>query len=540
MRSRRRVRAAADGHGRRAIAAAVAIVLAAAIILTAACGDDAPPAATPNPGETTTQPDGVPFIVATSTATAQPSPTADAASPRPSRSQPIPLNDAELREALTRVLYEQPEESTDAAMDGFLAPGLDAIRLSRDPGNAPFLVDMLGVPPYGALYRRHIGDTLRDLTGEEQLGTDWFEWIQWVSEHPEHGVPPTYLWWKGELLSTVDPRFREFLPAEGAPHTIRPEEIVWGGVRVNGIPSLDDPEVIEAHAARYLEHDEQVFGVFLNGEARAYPLRIMNWHEMTNDAVGDVPFSLAYCTLCGSGILFDTRRTDGLAPYRFHTSGLLYRSNKLMYDADTRSLWNQFTGRPVVGELVDAGIALPILPLTLTTWGEWAAQHPDTTVLSLNTGHERPYNKPGTPGAAYYDYFASPSLMFPGGPRTGEDALRPKSQVFVVVTDTGESTAYPLDVLRDAPVLNDTIGWTSVVVVTDASGGAQAYARADHTFLSGGADEIIDERGRAWAATADGLSGPDGELAARLPGHVAFWFAYASFRPDGRLYVDSP
>ncbi len=126
---------------------------------------------------------------------------------------------------------------------------------------------------------------------------------------------------RGEILSTVDERFREFLPEEGAAHTIRLEEIVWGGVVVDGIPSLDNPAVIPAHEARYLEADEQVFGVYLNGEARAYPLRIMNWHEMTNDVVGGQPFALAYCTLCGSGILYDTRRGGGQEPYVFGVVG---------------------------------------------------------------------------------------------------------------------------------------------------------------------------------------------------------------------------
>ena len=286
-------------------------------------------------------------------------------------------------------------------------------------------------------------------------------------------------WWKGEVLSTLDTRFREFLPEDGVAHTIRLEEIVWGGVVVDGIPSLDNPDVIQAHEARYLEADEQVFGVYLNGEARAYPLRIMNWHEMTNDVVGGQPFALAYCTLCGSGILYDARRGDGQAPYIFGSSGLLYRSNKLMYDADTKSLWNQFTGIPVVGELVSEDIELPILPVTLTTWGEWNRQHPDTTVLSLDTGHERPYEKPGTPGAAYYDYFSSPSLMFPGGPGANDLQLRPKDRVFVAILDSGESKAYPLEILEElgaTAVLNDAVSEVPIVVVTDAGGGSSGVS----------------------------------------------------------------
>ena len=207
-----------------------------------------------------------------------------------------------------------------------------------------------------------------------------------------------------------------------------------------------------------------------------------------------------------------------------------------MYDADTNSLWNQFTGRPVVGDLVGEGIELPILPVTLTTWAEWNRQHPDTTVLSLDTGHDRPYEKPGTPGAAYFDYFSSPSLMFPGGPGESDQRLRPKSQVFVAVLDSGESKAYPLELLGESAVINDAVSDVPVVLVTDAGGGVQAFLRENRTYTLAADGGLIDEQGRAWRVTPDGLSGPSGESSARVSGHVAFWFGYASFRPDGELY----
>jgi hypothetical protein len=98
-----------------------------------------------------------------------------------------------------------------------------------------------------------------------------------------------------------------------------------------------------------------VFGVAIGGQARAYPLRIVNWHEMVNDTIAGVPVSLAYCTLCGAAILFDARAPGRDTPFTFGSSGLLYRSNKLMYDRQTGSLWNQFTGRPVLGALTLSG-----------------------------------------------------------------------------------------------------------------------------------------------------------------------------------------
>ncbi len=516
----------------RFLSGSAALLLIAVTVLAGACGERVTPIPT-TPGQA---PGEVPFSVSSPSAVASSTAVPTRAPIRPREARP--LNTVELMEALNLVLYERPDVNADPGLDAFIAPGLEQIRLTADPNNAAFLVDMLAIPPYGAIYRRHIGDALQDLTGQRTIGTDWFEWLTWLEAHPELEPPAAYFWWKGELLSTVDPRFREFFPENGAPHAIRLEEIAWGGVAAfDGIPSLDNPEVVAAHNARYLDHDEQVFGVFLNGEARAYPLRIMNWHEMTNDVVGGQPFALAYCTLCGSGILFDTRRGDGQEPYRFGSSGLLYRSNKLMYDSDTNSLWNQFTGRPVVGELVGENIELPILPVMLTTWGEWNRQHPSTTVLSLNTGHDRPYEKPGTPGAAYFDYFSSPSLMFPNGSGANDGRLLPKSQVFVAVLDGGESKAYPLELLGESAVINDAVSDVPVVLVTDAGGGVQAFLRENRTYTLAADGGLIDEQGQAWRVTPDGLSGPSGELALRVSGHVAFWFGYASFRPDGELYT---
>lgn len=519
---------------RRLIGLTGGLLLAVTAIMAGACGEPT----TPVPTEMPELPEGAPFSVSSPTPMAE---TTALPTPRPTFNTVATLSDAQLMKALTDALHERPDISTGSSMTDFLAPGVDLIRLTRDPHNAPFLVDMLNVFPYGQIYRTHLLDTLRDLTGEDIFATDGFPWLQWVGEHPEYDAPPeVYSWWKGEVLSTLDERFREFLPGDDIAHTIRLEEIVWGGVVVDGIPSLDNPDIIPAHEARYLEADEQIFGVYLNGEARAYPLRIMNWHEMTNDVVGGQPFALAYCTLCGSGILYDTRRGDGQDPYIFGSSGLLYRSNKLMYDADTNSLWNQFTGIPVVGELVGEDIELPILPVTLTTWGEWNSQHPRTTVLSLDTGHERPYEKPGTPGAAYYDYFSSPSLMFPGGPGADNLRLRPKDRVFVAILDSGEAKAYPLDTLEGlgaTAVLNDAVSEVPIVVVTDAGGGVQAFLRENRTFELAEGGSLTDTQGGEWRVTPEGLSGPGGEIAARVSGHVAFWFGYASFRPGGELYT---
>ena len=172
---------------------------------------------------------------------------------------------------------------------------------------------------------------------------------------------------------------------------IRLEEITWGGVKKDGIPSLDQPRMTIPEAVTYMRDDDLVFGVAINGDVRAYPLRIMGWHEMFNDVIGEVPVALAYCTLCGSGIVYETTVEGREAPFVFGSSGFLYRSNKLMFDRETNSLWNQFTGKPVVGPLVSEGIELKQRPVVITSWGAWKAANPLTLILDINTGYARDY-----------------------------------------------------------------------------------------------------------------------------------------------------
>ena len=129
---------------------------------------------------------------------------------------------------------------------------------------------------------------------------------------------------------------------------------------------------------------------------------------MFNNVGGGVPVSLAYCTLCGSGILFDTRRLDG-SNFTLGSSGFLYRSNKLMYDHQTQSLWNQFTGKPVVGRLAESDIALKTLPVAITSWGDWKTNNPTTKVLALETGYRRDYR----PGEPYGEHLKAPTYSSP-------------------------------------------------------------------------------------------------------------------------------
>ena len=361
------------------------------------------------------------------------------------------------------------------------------------------------------------------LTGEPV--TDWFEAMLWQEAHPEVRPHPSYRELKLEAFERIDPNFLRFLGGERSnPATmrIRLEEISWGGVRVDGIPSLDNPTLIPAAQADYLLDDDLVFGVEINGDARAYPLRIMGWHEMFNDVIGGVPVALAYCTLCGAGVLYETTLPGDAEPLVFGSSGFLYRSNKLMFDRRTDSLWNQFTGKPVAGPLVTAGIELKTRPVTITSWREWRTDHPDTRALSLNTGHRRNYGS----GAVYSEYFSSPDLMFPslGGGR----GLTQKDYVFGLRVTAG-AKAYPLDLFQGGRVLNDKVGFQNVVLVGDAATRTvRAYDSGGRQFSAAGRKQLSASDG-VWTVGEENLTGPGGQRLARLPGHIAYWFGWQSF-----------
>jgi hypothetical protein len=393
-----------------------------------------------------------------------------------------------------------------------------------DAGAIPVLINLMR---WMQDDRDAIARGLRRLTGED-AGERWFDWMLWQQKNPRFKPHAGFANFLAHGLAFIDPRFLRFVHG-GVRHDIRLEEIAWGGVRVDGIPALDNPRMVAPAAAGYLNPDDPVFGVAINGEARAYPLRIANWHEMVNDTVGGVPVSLAYCTLCGAGILFDGRIAGWDRPTTFGSSGLLYRSNKLMYDRTTDSLWNHFTGKPVVGALVGSGIELSVLPLATTTWNAWLARHPETTVLSIDTGHARDYGA----GVAYRDYFASPELMFPAAVR--DERLHQKDIVFGVRAPGGVK-AWPISAFADGRVINDRVGLTDLVLVGHgAERTVRAYESGGRKFSAGSDGGSLSAEDGAWRLTEDALIGPGGVSLPRLPGHLAYWFAWAGYFEDAAL-----
>ncbi len=237
----------------------------------------------------------------------------------------------------------------------------DALQTLEARGNKDIIPSLIVTARYRGDQR--IFQTLTKLTGQEM--NNWNDAMLWQEIHPQIKPNPSFQAFKLDVFNRIDPNFTRFLGkgrADPKNLKIRLEEIVWGGVQVDGIPSLDNPQLIKAERADYLKDSDPVFGVSINGDVRAYPLRIMGWHEMFNETIGGVPVALAYCTLCSAGILFETQVEGRNKPLVFGSSGFLYRSNKLMFDRETDSLWNQFTGEPVSGPLVKSGIKLKNTP----------------------------------------------------------------------------------------------------------------------------------------------------------------------------------
>ncbi len=219
--------------------------------------------------------------------------------------------------------------------------------------------------------------------------------------------------------------------------------------------------------------------------------------------------------------------------FEFGSSGFLFRSNKLMYDQQTKSLWHHMWGEPVVGPLAHSGIRLVPRPVVTTTWQDWVTSHPGTVVLDIETGHVRDY----TPGRPYGRYYASPDTMFPVFPRSAR--LATKDVVFVLRLDP-RTKLYPLAAFDTEPVINDVVGGTPVVIVgRSATRTARAYTRGDASFRPGASPAELIERGSGarWRVEEDGLvRGADGRRLPRVAGHLAYWFGWFAFHPTTPVY----
>ncbi len=393
-------------------------------------------------------------------------------------------------------------------------------------GYIPMLLDVM-YASRGQINLRPIIKLLEDKTGKK-YGADVFSWLEWLWNQEEN-ILPYYGDWMATIHKYTDTKFEKYFKGRTDQSSIRLDEVRWGGVVQDGIPPLRQPEMWTAEEASYLEDDNVVFGVSINGDHRAYPKRILAWHEMFVDEIGGESICGVYCTLCGTVIAYNTE-FEG-KNYNLGTSGFLYRSNKLMYDQATQSLWNTIEGKPVIGPLVDKGIELSSHSVVTTTWGEWKKLHPDTKVLSLYTGHKRDYGE----GVAYNSYFSTDRLMF-NVPKT-DIRLPNKAEVLIIRAEgyQEDPLAISASFLNGKRVYQNQIAGQKFVVITDKSGANRVFASEDIKFKKIVDGKVKDKDDILWTVSEEELSSPDGRVLKRLPYHRMFWFAWYNTYPESRL-----
>lgn len=302
------------------------------------------------------------------------------------------------------------------------------------------------------------------------------------------------------------------------------------------IPPLDSPKYDDASSGDWLDDDDLIIGYrSAAGMAWAYPIKILNFHEIVNDDLDGTPVLISYCPLCRSGIVYD-RRLDS-RELTFSNTSALYENDLVMFDRETRSYWWQVAGEAIVGTLTGSG--LDVLPSITTTWSAWKTQHPDTLVLSRNTGYSRPYEREVFEG--YRDSVNDEDFPFPVSGDALDGRLAPGDEV-LGVTVKGESQAYPLRALGDAAV-NDRLGGEPIVVFSSEDGpSGGAYSRmVDGEILTFEFDNgryVDTQTGTEWNLSGTAVRGThEGKRLEPLPSRYTFWFAYIAALPNAEVYT---
>ncbi len=330
-------------------------------------------------------------------------------------------------------------------------------------------------------------------------------------------------------------------------YTVPLDEFRSGGVFPDQIPPIDSPKFLPlGQADSRLHGEEPVMAFELNGDARAYPLQILIFHEIVNDVVGGVPVVITYCPLCNSAIAFE-RTLEGVV-LDFGTTGNLRNSDLVMYDRQTRSWWQQFTGEGVVGAL--AGRQLTFLPASIISWQDFQDAFPDGEVLSSDTGNPRPY---GTNPYLEYDRAYNDPFLFDG---EIDGRLGAKDRV-VAVTLEDVAVAFPFLILEEERTVSYRVGSREIVVFfqdgTQSALDADLFGFSRDVGATGVFDPLLDGRmltfrsederivddqtGSIWNILGHAV---DGELAGEVLAPVVhanhFWFAWAAFNPDTLIY----
>ncbi len=310
--------------------------------------------------------------------------------------------------------------------------------------------------------------------------------------------------------------------------------LVSGGPPKDGIPAINSPVFVpasQAEANGWLSDGSIVDAIVSQTGPRAYPRSVTVWHEIVNDTIDGSPASLTFCPLTGSSVIFRGKSPDG-SPLTFGTTGRLYNSNLVMYDRQTNSMYPQILGMGISGP--QKGVELEQMPVTTTTWARWKVQHPDSQVLSRETGYSRDYNL-----YPYGDYDSNNSVFFP----VAYESSRFGPKKVVIGTRIGkDSLAVLKDEFRSKVVVNLSLGDVPVVAFYDSSNDfVRIYSRrvngSTYTFVLDGAQIKDDNTGTAWDASGRAVSGPfAGTSLEQIPHFQVMWFGWYAFHPATHVF----
>ncbi|MHA2169912.1 MAG: DUF3179 domain-containing protein [Candidatus Kariarchaeaceae archaeon] len=327
-----------------------------------------------------------------------------------------------------------------------------------------------------------------------------------------------------------------------------PTGLIAGPLGKDWIPSIDEPKFLEADDPNAPTMYQEVLGIVIDGIARAYPYDILNWHEIVNDEINDKHFSVTYCPLTGTGILYRTQSIDSTT---FGTSGKLYENNLIMYDRNTGSYWSQMLGKSIKG--MDSGLELEKGIVMETYWGIWKEMYPDTVILSRETGFNRDYNR--TP---YVGYWLSESINFVSS-YNGE--IKPYSlyhpkELTTIVSSGDQVKLLPFKELQKYKVLNHELAGKNFVTIYDekfrlsVTYNAKTVNGTSLTFSSNNTVDIQentygsftyrDVSGSVWNIRGQALSGIyKGDQLIQEPTYNAYWFSAITMFPVGRIFNET-
>ncbi len=346
-----------------------------------------------------------------------------------------------------------------------------------------------------------------------------------------------------EAIKRVSPDWKTDLTK----YNVNLDELMGGGPPRDGIPAIISPNFVSIQKAKdWLKPQNPVVALEINGEAKAYPLEILIWHEIANDVVGGVPVAVTFCPLCYSAITFERKVKD--EPTFFGVSGLLRNSDLVMYDHLTESLWQQFTGEAIVGEMT--GTKLNIFPSQIISFKQFTESYPNGSVLSRETGFPREYGR--NPYVGYDDINQTPFLF-----RGKKDGRLPPNEKVIGVKQEGHHKAYPYTLTKKAKVINDDINGLKVVVfhldgATSAldkrniseskiSGSTGVFNRVldgkELTFRFDDGQIVDNQTASHWNITGKAIGGKlKGKQLKNVLSGDYFSFAWFVFMPDSEIY----